>query len=133
MKRPLYDAKGQAVAYIAEDGERTVCLWNGAIVAYIDDWLNCYGWNGTCLGWFENGTLYDTQGQAVGFLRPRQLRPPQVEPVQGPKLVKRPKAAKRPPCPRPEGRTANCRTALEDFLRAGALEGTGAAGEGYSG
>lgn len=119
MKRALFDTKGQPVAYLAEDGERTICLWDGSPVAYVDDWLNCYGWNGTCLGWIEDGVLYDPTGQAVGFLRP--LSPP-AAPTGGWKPLKVPKHAKRPPCARPEVRTRGARAALEEVLRAGALE-----------
>lgn len=129
MKRTLYDALGHAIAYIAEDGERTICLWNGTPVAYIDDWLNCYGWNGTCLGWIEKGILHDTQGQAVGFMKSVHARVLRAEPSHGPRPLKSRKAAKRPPCDRPEGRSGICPTPLEDFLRAGAVEAPNGHGE----
>ena len=121
MGRPLYDAKGNAVAYIADDGERTICLKTGEAVAYIDEQLDCYGWNGQCLGWVEDGVLFDAQGQAVGFMKPKRPNPSLPDPAGGSKVLKRAKGAKRPPCIRPDRRRGNSRLALEDFLKAGAV------------
>ncbi|MBI1752741.1 MAG: hypothetical protein HY014_14915 [Acidobacteria bacterium] len=122
MERPLYDLNGQAVAYIADDGERTICLWNGLAVAYIDEQLDCYGWNGQCLGWIEGGVLFDDRGQGVGFLRAEYSTRLRSEPGRQAKIVKRAKHPKSPPCPRPARPRGNSHLPLIDFLKAGAID-----------
>lgn len=119
MERSLFDFNGQAVAYIADDGERTICLWNGLAVAYIDDRLDCYGWNGHCLGWVEGGILFDTQGLGVGVLKAEYSTRLRVEPGRRSKRVKYAKYPKSPPCCRPAHRIGNSSLPLVDFLRAG--------------
>src|SRR6185437_3129882 len=72
VKTTLFDGRGHAVAYIADDGERSIYLWSGHAVAYITDDV-VYGWNGKHLGWFQDGVVYDLQGWQVGFIRERCL------------------------------------------------------------
>jgi len=122
MERALFDAKGCPVAYLADDGERTICLWNGQAVAYIDDRLNCHGWNGHYLGWVEDGILFDAQGQAVGFLKPDNADHSCAESRKCSKFVDRAKSAKCPPCSRPARRAGPSSLLLADFLKAGAID-----------
>jgi len=66
----LFDSNGQPTAYIAiEDDERTLYLWEGKAVAYIDydgaGLLDVFGFNGKHLGWFIDGVLRDHDGNAA--------------------------------------------------------------------
>ena len=121
MERTLYDAKGYPIAYIADDGERSIYLWNGHAVAYIDDRLNCHGWNGQHLGWVEDGILFDHQGRRVGYLKATCLNASHAEPAKGAKSLKQAKQAKGTPCTRPSRSTGVSNLALADFLQAGAV------------
>jgi hypothetical protein len=86
----LFDFKGRATAYIAED--RTIYLWQGKPVAYLDgeerDDLSVYGFNGKHLGWFKGGVLYDNEGYAVGGIKEVFRSPTQLEPIKGLKELK---------------------------------------------
>lgn len=124
MEKTLCDSKGYPIAYIANDGERTICLWNGQAVAYIDEQLNCYGWNGQYLGWTEEGVLFDRLGLAVGFIKSKYPSRLYGERPKCPKSVSRVKSAKCPPCIRPEKRAGQSDLALADFLRAGVIDST---------
>jgi hypothetical protein len=66
MEINLYDRHGIAVAYISDDGENSIYLWDGHAVAYLDSEA-VYGWSGHHLGWFIDGIIYDARGQRVGF------------------------------------------------------------------
>lgn len=121
MERTLYDAKGDPIAYIADDGERSIYLWSGQAVAYIDDRLNCYGWNGQYLGWIEDGTLFDNHGLGVGFMKAKGPSPSCAEPAKCAKLGKHAKYAKCAPCARPAQSTGTSSLVLADFLKAGAV------------
>ena len=64
---PLYNANGEAIAYIYDDGE-SVYLFNGKPVA----WLSVdavYGYNGQYLGWYRMGWVYDRAGKPALFTR----------------------------------------------------------------
>lgn len=65
----LFDARGEATAYIALDDEMTIYLWSGAPVAYLErdnsGSYNVYGFNGTHLGWFVGGVIRDHNGDAA--------------------------------------------------------------------
>ncbi len=66
----LFDADGDPIGYIDTDDDLTIYMWNGTPVAYLEpngDNFNIYGFNGTHLGWFENGIVRDHDGYAVGF------------------------------------------------------------------
>src|SRR5258708_125393 len=86
----LFDFKGRATAYIAED--RTIYLWQGKPVAYLDgeqkDGFDVYGFNGKHLGWFKGGILYDNEGYAVGGIKEVFKSPTQLEPIKGLKELK---------------------------------------------
>jgi sugar/nucleoside kinase (ribokinase family) len=50
MEITIFNRKGRAVAYIADDGEDSIYTWDGHAVAYVDDEV-VHGWNGRHLGW----------------------------------------------------------------------------------
>lgn len=64
----LFDRDGQAVAYIDSDSDATIYLWGGKPVAYLAGG-HVYGFNGSHLGWFEEGIIWDHNGNGVGFVR----------------------------------------------------------------
>jgi len=122
MERTLFDAQGHPIAYIADDGERSIYLWSGHAVAYIDERLNCYGWNGQHLGWVEDGILFDQHGLRVGFMRVGQPEPLGEAPAKSDKAAKRAKLAKCTPSERPARSRRTSNLPLAEFLKAGAVD-----------
>ncbi|GHV04557.1 hypothetical protein FACS189485_10210 [Spirochaetia bacterium] len=87
----LFDYDGNATAYIANDSENTIYLWNGIPVAYVffeRDEYHIYGFNGQHLGWFDNGVVRDNNGYAIGATQRAHPRVTLVEPVKSVKRVK---------------------------------------------
>lgn len=65
----LYDSEGEPRAYIDYDKDATIFMWNGTPVAFVEkdgNALCVFGFNGSFLGWYENGVIYDKNGYAVG-------------------------------------------------------------------
>lgn len=65
----LYDSDGEARAYIDYDEDATIFMWDGTPVAFVEkdgSDLCVFGFNGSFLGWYENGIIYDKKGYAVG-------------------------------------------------------------------
>jgi hypothetical protein len=65
MEITLFDRKGHAIAYIADDGEKSIYFWKEQAVAYVDD-ETVYGWDGHHLGFFVDGILYDLKRTKSG-------------------------------------------------------------------
>lgn len=66
----LFNSQGTAIAYTTDD--LTVYMWNGDPVAYLsgqDRRFSIYSYNGTHLGWFIGGVIYDHKGNSVGFTK----------------------------------------------------------------
>ena len=63
----LHNNKGEAVAYIYDDGE-SIYLFNGSPVAWLSD-DRVYGYNGRYLGWYQMGWVYDRAGKPALFTR----------------------------------------------------------------
>ena len=63
----LYDKNGMARAYISDDYNETVYLWNGHPVARIYEGRHVYGMNGKHLGWFIDSVMYNNEGERIGF------------------------------------------------------------------
>ena len=124
MERILHDTRGTPVAFLANDGERTICLWDGRAVAYIDDQLNCYGWNGKYLGWVEGGHLFDPLGRPVGYLKFHASTALSLPPIQGVRAARQAKREKGPAPSRPEKRQNDGHLPLAEILKAGALPAT---------
>jgi len=65
----LFDSGGEASAYIDYDEDATIFLWDGTPVAFIEKDgrdLCVFGYNGSFLGWYESGIVYDKRGYVVG-------------------------------------------------------------------
>tara|TARA_B100000579_G_C22334341_1_gene621995 strand:+ start:145 stop:570 length:426 start_codon:yes stop_codon:yes gene_type:complete len=69
----LFNSEGDAVAYIdTNDEDNTIYLWDGTPVAYLSpqsNHYNVYGFNGNHLGWYEDGIVWDEDGDAIGFIK----------------------------------------------------------------
>lgn len=117
----LFDSKGVATAYIAED--LTIYLWAGKPVAYLVNdpfgGFHIYGFNGRHLGWFESGIIYDHQGYAVGAVKEAFLRPPSYEPIKGLKALKPLKSLRELPPLKPIFMKKWANTSLKLFLLQG--------------
>jgi hypothetical protein len=78
----LYDSSGAVYAWLHESGK--IYDLSGQNVAFVDG-DSVYDWNGSHIGWWQDGHIRDHQGAAalftadsqnVGILKPlRQLRP----------------------------------------------------------
>jgi hypothetical protein len=90
----LYDASGNAAAYIAMNDGLTIYLWSGTPVAYLHPRrsvprYSVYGLNGTHLGWYDGSTMRDGEGHIVGFTRGAHVDvQPRLEPLKGLKQLK---------------------------------------------
>ena len=65
----LYDSEGEARAYIDYDKDATIFMWDGTPVAFVEKDgrdLCVFGFNGSFLGWYVDGIIYDKKGYAVG-------------------------------------------------------------------
>ena len=65
----LYNSQGEAMAYIDYDEDATIFMWNGNPVAFLEKDGNdicVFGFNGSFMGWYEDGIIYDKRGYAVG-------------------------------------------------------------------
>ena len=65
----LYDSNGEAVAYIDFDDDATIYLWKGTPVAFLEkdgSDICVFGFNGSFLGWYDDGIIYDKKGYVVG-------------------------------------------------------------------
>lgn len=60
----FFDSRGQAAAYFDVSDTVTIYLWPGEAVAYLHD-DSVYGFNGSHLGWYHNGLIYDQEGGIV--------------------------------------------------------------------
>lgn len=82
----LFDSDGNAVAYIAFDGDApTIYMWSGKPVAYLANssgaGVSIYGFNGKHLGWFVKGVARDHDGNATCGVR-QVVASPKFEPFK---------------------------------------------------
>ncbi len=67
MEITLFNKNGDAIAYISDDYNKTIYLWDGSPVAYLYDGQHVYGINGRHLGRFFNDIIYNSNGERIGF------------------------------------------------------------------
>jgi len=82
----LYDSEGEARAYIDYDEEATIFLWDGTPVAFVEkdgSDLCVFGFNGSFLGWYEDGIIYDKKGDAVGARKSAVSMITKIERIKG--------------------------------------------------
>jgi hypothetical protein len=120
MEITLYNKNGKPVAYIADDNENSIYLWNGNVVAYVYE-DKIYGWNGKHLGWFVDGIIYDLNGFIVGFTQEKCPVATWAEPAKSAKYAKPAKYAPQSPYARPALTMTYSNKDLEEFLKAGKI------------
>jgi hypothetical protein len=67
VQTSLFNKIGEPVAYISDDFNHTIYLWDGTQVAYLFQADHVYGTNGKHLGRFIENVLYDERGLRIGF------------------------------------------------------------------
>jgi hypothetical protein len=120
METTLFDRTGQPVAYVADDAGRTVYLWSGQAVAYLDHDV-LVGWNGRQLGIYMRGRVYDVTGRLVGSIADECTYVPLPEPAKPEKLPKRMKHPRDSRLSSPKLSLAWSATELQDLLGDGAV------------
>lgn len=124
-EKTLFDSEGDAVAYIAFDDELNIYLWGGAPVAYLKretGEINIYGFNGTHLGWFERGIIWNHKGSAVGFVEGAVNKTTKLERIKGLRKLAPLRRIERLPPKKPAFRTEFSDTPLKAFLMQGAKD-----------
>lgn len=82
----LYDNNGEARAYINYDEDATIFMWDGTPVAFVEKDgrdLCVFGFNGSFLGWYEDGIIYDKKGYAVGARKGAVSMITKIERIKG--------------------------------------------------
>ena len=120
MEVALYDGKGQPVAYIADDGEHSIYLWDGHAVAYVDG-KSVHGWNGKHLGWFVDGVLYNPHGGRVGSIGEKCPYAVHAQPAKYAKYARHAKYARYAAYARPALSSGYSSEPLDAFLKDGAV------------
>jgi hypothetical protein len=118
MEDSIYDKRGKPVAYITDDNEKTIYLWNGKAIAYMDN-EHIYGFNGRHLGWFENDIIYDGKGMKIGFTDRICPSVTQVQPIKSIKHLKRVKSVRHVPPIKPVFSSGYSTQKLSEFLESG--------------
>ena len=89
MTMDFYDRSGAPIAY-SDDGEH-IYLFSGRPVAYLSR-TAVYTFGGMHIGWFENGWIWDLDGNAVFFTPAARGGPGkpfrQIKPVKGVKAIR---------------------------------------------
>ena len=88
----MFNASGEAVAYIDTDDELTIYLWSGKPVAYLEerdgDAIHVWGFNGKHLGWFERGVIWGDDGSAACATKEAMTSLPHLESLKSLKELK---------------------------------------------
>ena len=118
----LFNSKGKPIAYIDTKEDLTIYMWSGKPVAYLsknNDDFDIYGFNGTHLGWYIDGVIYDHKGDAVGFIKGAVNMYTEYEPYKSYKEYKPYKAYKAYAPYRPYLSNSFSNTPLSIFLLGG--------------
>lgn len=115
----LLDTHGNAVAYIADDGEASIYLWTGEAVAYLLQ-EKVYGWNGQHLGWFDSGIMRDLKGKQVGFIQSTCPATPKTEKTKRTKKTKKTKSTRKTAKSRATNKSSKSSVPFDVFLQGGA-------------
>jgi hypothetical protein len=75
----LYDSRGQAIAYVDDDGT-SIYLYDGTAVGWIDK-VDVYAYSGRYLGWMQDGWFFDRSGNRAFFTDATRGGPP--KPARG--------------------------------------------------
>lgn len=88
MDKTLFDKNGEAIAYISDDFDQTIYLFDGNPVAYLYEERHIYGINGRHLGWLINDIIFTDGGQRIGFTMVTCPAPLGKSPVKHEKIAK---------------------------------------------
>ncbi len=81
----LYNGSGKAVVYIDYGNENTIFTWSGEAIAYLTRQNSeelVFDFEGSFLGWYENGAVYNTNGDIVWARKERLNFVPELEDVK---------------------------------------------------
>jgi hypothetical protein len=87
----LFDLRGRPIAYISMDSDMTIHMWDGEPVAYLlvqNGIHHVYGFDGSHLGWFEDGVVRGRTGDIVGFIKGAVDIETEIEPLKGLKALR---------------------------------------------
>ena len=82
----LYDSDGEAIAYIDFGEDATIFMWDGTPVAFMEKEgsdVCVFGFNGSFMGWFDDGIIYDKKGYAVGAKKGATNMITRIERIKG--------------------------------------------------
>lgn len=82
----LYDSDGEAGAYIDFGEDATIFMWDGTPVAFLEkdgSDVCVFGFNGSFLGWYIDGIVYDKKGYAVGAKKGATSMITKIERIKG--------------------------------------------------
>ena len=119
MEKSLFNKNGDAVAYLTDDYNRTIYLWDGQQVAYLFNDRHIYGANGKHLGWFIDGVIFNPSGERIGFTANTCPVPPSKEPIKLKKRFKDEVQSRWKENPLPKLQYILASEDLSDFLRNG--------------
>jgi len=119
MDISLFNKNGDAVAYLTDDHDRTIYLWDGHQVAYLFNERQIFGVNGKHLGWFIDGTIFNTMGERIGFTAGTCPVPPSKEPGKLKKRFKDEIQSRWKENPIPKLQYVSAAADLSDFLKNG--------------
>lgn len=57
------NCEGEWSVYIDTANDNNIYSWDGDPLAYVDEDLNIYGFNGKYLGWLESQVMYNIDGE----------------------------------------------------------------------
>jgi hypothetical protein len=115
----LYNSAGEATAYIDYDEDATIFMWDGTPVAFIEkdgSDLCVFGFNGSFLGWFESGIIYDRSGYVVGARKGAVGMTTGVERAKRAQRATPPRPASPATPAQPAFRSSWSKTSLIEFL-----------------
>ena len=82
----LFDSEGEAKAYIDFDKDATIYMWDGYPVAFLDyagSDICVFGFNGSFMGWYEDGIIYDKKGYVVAVKKGATYMMTKIERIKG--------------------------------------------------
>lgn len=119
MEETIFDAQGNAIAYIDYNDENTIYTWDGTPSAYLDEENQIYGFNGKHLGWFEDGIVWNLYGERTGYNKQTIPVFAKFEPFKAFKKFKPFKSFKEFAKNKPFKKTTKSNISLQQFLIGG--------------
>lgn len=120
MQETLFDKTGNPVAYLDFNDDNTIYLWNGKPSAYLDSENRVYGFNGKHLGWYEQGIIWNLNGERNGFNKSSLSVYAKNEPYKSYKNYKPYKSYKQYAKYKPYYKVSTSNESLSQFLMNGA-------------